>query len=241
MTWVATLLIALAVLTWPGRRTGRAVRAGLLRHRGPMDTSPGPWRGLWARGRRRLGWPGRSQAHQTQQWLPVLDHLSASLRAGLPPADALELALTGVGPGVRAVLTPVLEAAREGRPAAPAWARVARATASPEVELLARSWGISEQLGAPLADAVDSAARALRSRRDLASKLETATAGARTTATILTLLPVAGVGLALLMGIAPATLYGSVPAGASLLAGLVLLAVGRVVVTGMIARATVQR
>ena len=237
MNGTAALLTLLAVLAWPGRRRTRAVRSGLRRRRGSGDAVPGSWATVSAV-RRRLAGRRPGPATRTAPWLPVLDQLSAALRSGLPPADAVAIVLTGAGPAVRDHLSVVLAAAREGRPCAPAWARVVRSTVTPELELLARSWAISERLGAPLADAVDSASRALRSRRDLDSRLETATAGARTTATILTLLPVAGVGLALLMGIAPSTLYGSWPAVCSLLAGLVLLALGRVVVTGMITRAT---
>lgn len=241
MSTVAALLTALAVLVWPGRRAARAVRAGALRHTGSAESGVSRWRGAVTSARGRLGWSGRARTRDSDLWLPVLDQLAASLRAGLPPTDALSLALTGASGPVRTAVAVVLDAARDGRPCAPAWARVARSASSPEVELLARSWAVSEQLGAPLADAVVSTARALRSRRDLASRLETATAGARTTATILTLLPLAGVGLALLMGIGPTTLYGSVPAVVSLLGGLLLLIMGRVVVTGMISRATVQQ
>lgn len=232
------LLTVLAVLAWPGRRSARAVGAGLRRHLGPRDVGNPPWGAPWSALRRVAG--GSRSGPGSSQWLPVLDQLAAALRAGLPPGEALAMALTGGSPVVREALTVVLEAARDGRPCAPAWARVARSTPGPQVELLARSWAVSERLGAPLADAVDSASRALRSRRDLDSRVETATAGARTTAAILTLLPVAGIGLALLMGIGPSTLYGSWPAVLSLLAGLLLLAAGRVVVTGMITRATEQ-
>ena len=170
----------------------------------------------------------------------MLDELAAALRAGLPPAEALALAADSSVPAVQERLRVVLEAAREGRPCAPAWVRTARASARTELELLARSWAISEQLGAPLADAVDSAARSARSHRELSGALETATAGARTTATLLTLLPIAGIGIALTMGIGPTELYGSPVALVSLLAGLALIGVGRVVVGGMVDRVAEQ-
>lgn len=169
-------------------------------------------------------------------WLPVLDNLAAALRVGLPPAEALQLATRGAPTHVRSTVEAVLVASRDGRQCGPAWARAAREADRRELHLLARSWAISEQLGAPLADAVDSAARSARSQRELSSRLATATAGARTTATILSLLPVVGVGVALLMGIGPADLYGSPAALMSLAAGLLLLGGGRVVVNGMVAR-----
>lgn len=226
-------LLAVAMLVWPGRRSARAARAALRRQRGPRaSTITDVARRV---GRRLLGLRTAHQA-DLQTWLSVLDQLSASLRVGLPPVEALTMALTGASPTVRGILAGVLDAARAGHPCGPSWTRASRATGSAEVELLARSWSVSEQLGAPLADAVDSSARALRTRRELARRLDTATAGARTTAALLTLLPVAGVGLALIMGISPGTLYGSPLALASLLAGVGLLVTGRVIVTGMITR-----
>src|SRR5699024_7305722 len=160
---------------------------------------------------------------------------SAALRVGLPPAEALALALRAAAVPVRDDLLGVLQAAREGRACGPAWLRVARSTSSTELALLARAWLVSARLGAPLADAVDNAAHAMRSHRELASALETATAGARTTALILTLLPVAGVGIALLMGVTPGELYASPAALVSLSLGVVLILIGRLVVARMIA------
>ena len=56
--------------------------------------------------------------------------------------------------------------------------------------------------------------------------VDVATAGARATAAVLGLLPLAGVGLAALLGVGPTRLYGSPAALASASAGLVLLGVG---------------
>ncbi|WP_162802173.1 type II secretion system F family protein [Ornithinimicrobium murale] len=178
---------------------------------------------------------------ESARWLPLLDQLSSSLRVGLPPAEALALSLRGSEERVREQLAGVLDAARAGRACGPAWLRAARSAQSGELELLARSWLISERLGAPLADAVDSAGRALRSGRDLASRLETATVGARTTAAILSLLPVAGLGIALLMGIGPNELYGTPVALLSLGLGVAVILVGRLIVARMITRVVRQQ
>ena len=241
MTAVGALLLALAVVVWPAGRRARAVRARLHVPSSIGDQvflGPREVARQWSQ---RLGLLGHQRAADTGQWLSVLDELSASLRAGLPAGEALAMSVAGSSPTVRAALLPVLEAARDGRPGASAWLRAARSTTGGELEVVARSWAISEQLGAPLADAVESAARGLRNDRALRGRLSTATAGARTTANILTLLPVAGVGIAQLMGIGPAELYSSGLALVSLAAGVVLIAVGRVVVTRMINRVTVSQ
>lgn len=188
-----------------------------------------------------MGGATRRRADDAARWLPVLDQLSAALRVGLPPAEALTLALRECPAAAADLVRPVLASAAQGRACGPTWLRVARAANSSDLEVLARSWLISERLGAPLADAVDSAARAMRAARDLSSSLQTATVGARTTARILTLLPVAGVGIALLMGIGPLELYGTVPAIASLVLGGVAIAIGRVIVARMIDRVVHQQ
>ena len=243
MSSLSALLAALTVLVYPRGRAEGALRArreatlaGNVSEESPTGWGPG-----WVAAASRLGARGRGLRNGADEWLPVLDQLAASLRAGLPPAEVLALATEGSRGAVRWSLEGVLEAAREGRQCAPAWARAARSAGRVELELLARSWAISEQLGAPLADAVDSAARSARSQRELSSRLATATAGASATATILSLLPLAGVGVALLMGIAPTDLYGSSTALVSLVLGLLLIAVGRVVVNGMVDRVMEQR
>lgn len=239
MTTLAAVLVGLALLAWP---RGRRVRAVLsLGARAPRSEGHGPSSSRRRRGRRLVSrFSLREPAEGAAQWLPLLDELSAALRCGLPPVDALGMALSGSSPTVRTVLTPVLQAAREGRPSGPAWTRAARSASDPHLDLLARSWAISEQLGAPLADGVDSAARAMRSGRDLSHRLAATTAGARTTANILTALPLASVGVALMMGIGPRELYGSAVAMGSLACGLLLIGAGRLVVSRMIVRAMVR-
>ena len=238
MTTLAAVLAGLALLVWPRGRQVRAVRCLVARGRRPESHGPSSSR-RWC-GRRLFSRISLREPEGAGQWLPLLDELSAALGCGLAPVDALGMALSASPPTVRTALTPVLQAAREGRPGGPAWTRAARIASDPHLELLARSWAISEQLGAPLADGVDSAARAMRSDRDLSNRLAATTAGARTTANILTALPVAGVGVALMMGIGPRELYGSAVAMASLGCGLLLIGAGRLVVTRMIARAMVR-
>jgi len=232
---LASVGAALAVLCWPHRRGRRAAGAEALRVRADQGRRRSGWQQVVAAARARLVGGAGQSGQDVTRWLPLLDQLSAALRVGLPPAEALALALRAAAVPVRDDLLGVLQAAREGRACGPAWLRVARSTSSTELALLARAWLVSARLGAPLADAVDNAAHAMRSHRELASALETATAGARTTALILTLLPVAGVGIALLMGVTPGELYASPAALVSLSLGVVLILIGRLVVARMIA------
>lgn len=253
MSLLGAALVLLAVLVWPARPSRRAATA-LVRRVGQERPRPVPGpdhmvvrrfvdsvrrrsrRGGPQWGTRRWGRRHTGVAPRVDDLFPLLDGLAGALRAGLPAAEALDLVGADLPDRVHQLVRPVRAAAAAGYPCAAAWERAARESTSPDLALLARSWAVSERLGAPLADAVDSTARGLRSRRALAARLATATAGARATVTVLTLLPAAGVGLAALMGIGPAELYGSPVAVASLVLGCVLLAVGRVVVHRMINR-----
>src|SRR5690606_33536208 len=120
----AAALVGLALLAWPrGGRVGAVLSLGA---RAPGAEGHGPSSSRRWRGRRLVSrFSLREPAEGTAQWLPLLDELSAALRCGLPPAEALGMALSGSSPTVRTALTPVLQAAREGRPGGPAWTRAA--------------------------------------------------------------------------------------------------------------------
>jgi tight adherence protein B len=59
---------------------------------------------------------------------------------------------------------------------------------------------VAQSSGAPIADVLDGLAVAVRAELEAAREREAALAGPRTTATVLTWLPLAGVGLGLLTG-----------------------------------------
>lgn len=256
------LLAVLAVLLWPrgdgaeppspslpppstshgpggrGRRRSPATRQGvtgqgrfasLVTPTGPP--SPG------ARGsvvRRMLTRPARRDLAEVH----LLDALAAALEAGLPTDRALHLALDSVEDEgrVAGAWADLRRSADLGLPLAPSWDRAARRTGSPTIAAAGRAWAVAALSGAPLAAAVRSSAHAARERHRLLRAVEVATAGARATVTVLGLLPVAGVGLAAVLGIAPTTLYGSPPAVVSAAAGLALLLVGHLVVRALVAR-----
>ncbi|MDO5712659.1 MAG: hypothetical protein Q4P32_13110, partial [Micrococcales bacterium] len=180
--------------------------------------------------------------------LRLIEAVGAALSAGLAPADALvavaESRSATVGRGRDA--TPIDEAlptlvlrAHTGEHLSPAWRDFAESTGSPEVLLLARAWGLSEASGAPLAAAAQTAAGLLREDRDRRRSTAGAVAGARTTMTILTLLPLGGPPLAMVMGLDLGRLYLSSPmVWACLLIGATLVVVGRVWVARLVVAAT---
>ncbi|MGB3594164.1 MAG: type II secretion system F family protein [Ornithinimicrobium sp.] len=217
-----------AVLLWPTRSGlgGRAVCTVLTTEPRCGASWPRHWVTSWrSRGKARL------------EVLPLLDGLSASLAAGLTPEESLRMASrTTTDTGVRAMVAPVLQAAQEGRPLGVSWQRVAREQSHADLASLARAWLISERLGCPLSDAVATTASTSRSRTTTEQRLSTATAGARATSALLSVLPVGGAGIALMLGIDPLTLYGNPLALASALCGLCLLLVGRWLVNVMIGR-----
>jgi len=116
--------------------------------------------------------------------------------------------------------------AAAGRPLARVWAEHAAAAGSSEGAFVARAWGLSETLGAPLAESVAEAAAAVRGRVARARRLDVVVAGPQATARVLSLLPLAGPVVAMALGISPRELYSGV-GGACALAGLLLLLAGR--------------
>lgn len=235
---LVAVLTAAAVLLWPGAVAGRGApvggRAGT--HASRRDRLPEPA----ARGRRVLAvprsWRRREEGVSAVEEVQLLDGLAAALEAGLPADQAVQVALGPVvGQGRDAgAWAELVRAARDAQPLGPAWQRLARRTGSTTAAAVARAWTLAAVTGAPVAAAVRSSAHAARERRRLERAVEVATAGARATATVLGLLPLAGIGLAALLGIGPVDLYAHPLAVASAGAGLVLLAVGHLTVHRMV-------
>ncbi|MDQ2755367.1 MAG: hypothetical protein M3Y71_02200 [Actinomycetota bacterium] len=181
-------------------------------------------------------WRRRRRGADDAQLVVLLDLLVPSLRAGLPVAAALgQLPRDGTPGGppardgagwVEMLRVDLGQEAAAGRPLAQVWADHASAAGSCEGAFVARAWGLSETLGAPLAESVAEAASAVRQRIARAQRLEVAVAGPRATARVLTLLPLAGPLVAIAMGIPPGQLYSGL-GGVCALVGLLLLLVGR--------------
>jgi tight adherence protein B len=96
---------------------------------------------------------------------------------------------------------------------------------------------VAESAGAPAADVLERYARSRREIAEAERERAVALAGPQATVTVLTWLPAAGLGLALLIGADPLSLLGS-PAGlVSIGSGVVLLAAGRLWMRRMLERA----
>ena len=151
----------------------------------------------------------------------------------MAPGAALRIAAeaksgSGEHDPLAALANEIAAAAAEGARLGPLWRGAAESSSSAELFLLAQAWSLTEDMGVPLAQAVRATAELLESRIAHERRLASAVAGARATVNVLTVLPVGGPLLALVLGIGPAELYGgSRFTQISLAMGLCLAAVGR--------------
>ena len=98
---------------------------------------------------------------------------------------------------------------------------------SPPLGWLAVACDVAEQAGAPVADVLDRFAAAARADAAAAADRDAALAGPRATATVLSWLPLGGLGLGLLIGADPVgTLFGTEAGRACLIAGVGLWLLG---------------
>ena len=234
MSLLAGFLAAVGVLLWPEhfgwrplamvpRTSARAVRGADSRS---VSGSAGEHAG------RSLS--GRSAAGPTaQDLLGLLEAIAPALEAGITPATALRIAAdTRSGPGrpdsLAELAGTIASAAAHGVRLGPLWREAADSAGSAELLLLAQAWSLTEDLGVPLAQAVRTTAGLLEDRIAQERRLAGAVAGAEATVNLLTVLPVGGPLLALVVGIGPADLYGgSGLTQGALVLGLCLAGVGR--------------
>jgi tight adherence protein B len=251
---LAGLLAAAAVMFWTGPAAVRSLTpsrevATSTSTDGTPATAGTPGGPRRASVREDLGrWLGRLGARSADRTrdleLRMLDGLAAALEAGLPVPRAVVLAVSGAASSARpsrrrrgrgrrgewartSGWDELARAAAQGQALAPVWQRLARREGSQTLSSVARAWRVAALTGAPLARAVRVSAHVCRERRRLERAVQVATAGARATVTVLTLLPLAGVGLAAVLGVPPLTLYSHPLALAGAGAGAVLTLVGQ--------------
>ena len=222
----ASLLTGAAALLIPARSASRPRQPAPRRER----AVPVPAR----RSGRRRGDVGQSL--DVDQVARLAERMAALSRAGLAPQR----------------LWPVLAdaaAARDSRPSAGSvpLARVAgdvaqvvaaggtegeglrlAAPAPGPLHWVALACDVSHDSGAPMADVLDGLVASLRAEQDAARERQSALAGPRATAAVLTWLPLAGLGLALLTGTNVVTVLLTTTAGrAGLAVGAALWLTGR--------------
>lgn len=238
MSLVSALLAAAGVLLWPDGFGHR--RLDIL----PRTSAPVlvPSTSTWSARELRRRWrQGRhAAAVSSQDLLGLLNAIAPALEAGMTPASAMRIAAdTRSGSGrpdpLAALAGEMASAAADGDPLGPLWRAAAESAGSAELLLLAQAWSLTEDLGVPLAQAVRTTAGVLEARIAHERRLAAAVAGANATVNLLTVLPIGGPLVALVLGIGPVELFGgSGLIQSSLVLGLCLAGIGRLWVRRMV-------
>ncbi len=205
--WIIAALVALSVLTWPAGHVPRLAQALI-----PPDCPSAPASGRLVRRLALCGWMARRGWRRRQrnglgvaQLVALVDALAPALDAGLGPARAWELAVRSSrldqDAATGALVRGVAQASAAGAPAGPEIVRVAQEARSTQLLVLGTAWRLSEQTGAPLAAMARTVARMLRADQAAVRRLEAVVTESRTTARILTALPLSGPLFAAVLGI----------------------------------------
>jgi tight adherence protein B len=198
-----------------------------------------------------LGRASRGRTDTTVSLIVVVQQLAALLKGGRTPSrlwDELWVVYAESGgldrksngprlnPGSAAVLAAARGAAMRGSPVAEA-IRLAlpssgHAAGSHEPRIwaeLAACFDIAEASGCPLAEVLTRFAAQLEVEDDAEAARQTALAGPKATVTLLTWLPLLGLGLGICLGVDPLAMLVGTPLGVSaLIAGTVLTVAGRI-------------
>ena len=162
----------------------------------------------------------RHRQHLLEQAIDALASLAAELEAGQPPDRALQFATGG-----EAVWPIALSAARMGGDIPAALEADARLL--PLLRQVAACWRLGGTAGASLGPSIARLATAARQGEELQAVLAAELASPRATMRMLSLLPLIGIALGVLLGADPLGWLLRTPAGwACLVAGLALNAVG---------------
>ena len=161
----------------------------------------------------------RRRAQQRARVLQAIGALAAELEAGAPPAEALLRAQ-----GDPSVWPHAAAAARWGDGIAEGLDADARA--APVLGQVAACWRVGSR-GAGLVEAIQHVAASARAAEDVRVEMEAQLAGPRSTARLLSGLPVVGLGLGLMLGADPlGWLLGTLPGRLCLAVGVILTLVG---------------
>jgi tight adherence protein B len=154
--------------------------------------------------------------------IELCDGISAELAAGRTPQTALSNAAAVVDSELCDALT-----AAPGDDVAARLDRVAELPGAEGLRLLAGCWRIGAERGGMFGGVVDGLAGTLRAEQAHRAEVAAQLAGPRATARLLAMLPLLGLAMGAALGAHPlAFLFGTVPGGGCLLAGLGLDALG---------------
>lgn len=182
--------------------------------------------------------PGRGGAGDTLAVAVLAELVAAVARAGLSPARTWRLVSERPGPFATTAAAASLWA-EAGLPAGAALIRAAPSRPDRAVVAMSVALDVCDRAGAPTADVLDGLARALRAQEAARQDREVALAAPRATASVMSVLPVAGLALGALLGADPlAVLLTTVPGRACLVAGACLWSAGRWWTGRLVAAAT---
>lgn len=222
---LAAACVAGAVLCWP-MRSGPAIQRG-QRQRSIR------WR--------RLG--RRTHNADLDALTTMVEGIAPAIAAGVTPAtavatSALLTSATVSTPALRDDLQLLARQSAVGAQLAPLWAGLQQRHGVAALGEVARAWALSEQLGCAIGDALGAATKMMREQLDLERRIAGATAGPRATMQLLTLLPVIGIGVAMVIGVPPWRLYAGRLGLSVLLLGGIFVVAGRLLTRRMIRRAS---
>lgn len=210
--------LVLSAFLWPsggrqldgGSRPARVSASGGVLRRTRHRTRLRTRRRTRLRPRRR----GHDPAHE-EPLAELVSSLAAPLRSGVPPSVALSATAAALEDGspLGSLVHDLSAAASRGAPLAEVWQAHAATSGSPDLSFVARAWALSEQTGAPLAEALNCAEQVLLARVRARERLASAAAGPKASMAVLCLLPASGPVVGLVLGVDPRALYFSSPVG----------------------------
>ncbi|EAQ00450.1 hypothetical protein JNB_09764 [Janibacter sp. HTCC2649] len=228
MTLLLVALLVTAIVLWPLARPvlGSRPSATIVQ----LDADGGA---------SSSGWPGWLQAllarevrfgRRRRGWVADFAELSAvGLDAGLPAAEAARLACDVGGSAATrpefAVLGEQITAAQgRGSPIGQCLLRVAEGDR--DLAFLAAAWSLTDEFGVAAAPAARASAAVLRERAESDDRRMVLAAGPRASMWLLTLLPLTGPLVALVLGLPVGDVYGSTASLVAAVVGLVLTGCG---------------
>lgn len=194
-------------------------------------------------------WLRKTSLEEKELWPEFFWAFSSLLKAGYLPVQALESLLTSYGRrpatvGLRArlehgarceaevdllgALSRAVELGRLGYPLAPAFTGGRREYSVRRLAQFSACLQLTERTGAPLAAVIENLARYCEKDIDAELARDSAMSAPVTTGKILSLLPLLGLGLGILMGTDPlGVLFGSLPGGFLAVLGAALAFTGQ--------------